>query len=130
MAFLPSPGTSLPVMSPDTGVSDGDAASPVTKDTARASDDWAALLVAKVEDVVALLRDRTVAPVTKIVRYVIFGLVAIFIASLLAVLFAVLLVRVLDNYAFHQRVWASYLIVGGIFAGAGLLLSSLRHPRS
>jgi ABC-type multidrug transport system permease subunit len=94
------------------------------------SDDWASLFVSKVETGVSLIRDRTVTPVVRVVRYIIFGLVALIIAILLGVLFAVVLVRVLDNYAFRRHVWASYLVVSGIFAAFGLLCSRMRHPRT
>jgi len=96
----------------------------------RSGRDWASVATAKVEEVVSLIRDRTVTPVLRAVRYVIFGLLAVFIATLLAVLLATGAVRVLDNYLFHRRVWASYLVIGGIFSGLGLFFSRMRHPRS
>jgi hypothetical protein len=111
-------------MSPDSTLGGADG-----KGDARAND-WAALATAKVEGVVSLIRDRTVTPVLRIVRYAIFGLLAVCISGLLGVLLAVGAVRVLDNYLFHQRVWASYLVIGGIFAVIGLFLSRMRHPRS
>ena len=40
------------------------------------------------------------------------------------------LVRLLDNEVFDQRVWASYLLIGGIFVVAGTLISTMRHSRS
>ena len=92
--------------------------------------DWAALATSKVESLVSLVRDRTVTPVFKIVRYVIFGLLAMFIAALLAVLGGAGIVRILDDYLFHQRVWASYLVIGGIFSALGMFLSRMRHPRT
>ena len=66
--------------------------------------------------------NRTLTPVVKVVRFVVLGLVAIFIVGLTAVLFAVGVVRVLDTEVFHRHVWASYLVVGGIFSLAGLFL--------
>jgi len=92
--------------------------------------DWASLATAKVEEVVSLIRDRTVTPVLRAVRFAIFGLLALFIGVLLAVLLATGAVRVLDNYLFHRRVWASYLVIGGIFSGLGLFFSRMRRPRS
>ena len=111
-------------MSPDNGVAGAN------NQSGAAGHDWAAVATGKVEEVVSLIRDRTVTPVLKAVRYVIFGLLAVFIAALLAVLFATGAVRVLDNYLFHRRVWASYLVIGGIFSVLGLFLSRMRHPRS
>jgi hypothetical protein len=103
-----------------------------SNDTAGTStrDDLAALATAKVEQVVSLIRDRTVTPVIRAVRFIIFGLLAVAIAALLSVLIAVGAIRVLDNYLFHRRVWASYLVIGGIFSALGLFLSQMRHPRS
>ncbi|MGD0082832.1 MAG: hypothetical protein ABSD78_06495 [Acidimicrobiales bacterium] len=128
-------------MSPDTGIGGGSTTggtngSNATGGTRPASpspspgNDWAKVLTAKVETVVSLIRDRTVTPVLRAVRFVIFGLIALSIGTVLAVVFAVLAVRVLDDYVFHSRVWASYLVLAGIFAVAGLLLSRMRHPRT
>ncbi len=119
-------GTSLPVMVSDTGEPSASEGAPGSGHR----DDWATALTGKVEDGVSVLRDRTVEPVARAVRYIIFGLMSLIIAGLLGVLFAVVLVRVLDDYAFHRRVWVSYLIVAGIFGAIGLLLARLRHPRT
>jgi hypothetical protein len=94
------------------------------------SEDWATQLTAKVDEVVSVIRDKTVLPVSRIVRYLILALLALGVALLLAVLFSVGIIRVLDTELFHKRVWASYLVVGGIFSLAGLLLSSKRQRRS
>jgi hypothetical protein len=111
-------------MSSDSGVSGA------SGNGGASGNDWAAVATAKVESVVSIIRDHTVTPVQRIVRYAIFGLLAVFIATLLAVLVGIGAVRVLDNYLFHWRVWASYLVIGGIFSAIGLLLSRMRRPRS
>lgn len=117
-------GGSLPVMASDSG------AGTVDRNDGPSGSDWAAAATAKVEEVVSLVRDRTITPVLRVVQYVVFGLLALSIVALLAVLGAVGLVRILDNYLFHQRVWASYVIVGGIFSAGGLFLMRMRRPRS
>ncbi|MGO9560378.1 MAG: hypothetical protein ACLPQS_09070 [Acidimicrobiales bacterium] len=96
------------------------------------SGDWAAQLTQKVEDVVSVVRDKTVEPVITAVRYLIFGLMALSVGTFVAVLFTVFALRVLDTEVpvFRTRVWASYLVVAGIFWAAGLLLSRKRHPRN
>ena len=123
-------------MSPDTGPGGdtnggADGSSPrLTSASPGKSADWAKLLTEKVEAVVSLIRDRTITPVFRAVRFIIFGLIALVIGAVIAVVFAVLAVRVLDDYVFHSRVWASYLVLTGIFAGGGLLLARMRHPRT
>jgi hypothetical protein len=121
---------SLPVMSPDTGLGNAGGTAGSGGSSGSAGNDWAALATAKVGDVVSLIRDRIVTPVIRAVRFIILGVLALAIGALLSVLIAIGAVRVLDNYLFHQRVWASYLVVGGIFSIAGLFLSWMRHPRS
>jgi len=97
--------------------------------SAGGGNDWAAQVTGKVEELVALVRDRTLTPVVKIVRFVILGLIAIFIGGMTTVLLAVGVIRVLDTEVFHRRVWASYLVVGGIFSLTGLLFSRMRNRR-
>lgn len=128
--------------SPETGVSRSELGAGSLEDTAsvplgaggdaRADGDLAAQLTGKVEAAVSLIRDKTVSPVAKAVRYLIFGLLAAFIGITIAVLFAIFSIRVLTTEVpvFHTRVWASWLIVAGIFWLGGLLLSLKRRPRS
>ncbi|MGH9296527.1 MAG: hypothetical protein ACRDZP_00950 [Acidimicrobiales bacterium] len=94
--------------------------------------DIAGKITKKVDELVMLIRDRAIRPVASGVRYLIFGLVALAVGAVLAVLFAVFAIRVLDDEVppFHHRVWASYLIVGGIFWLGGAFLSRKRHSRS
>lgn len=94
--------------------------------------DWPVQATRKVEDLVSIIRDKTVRPVSQTVRYLLFGLLAIFVSVVMAVLFAIFAIRVLDTEVpvFRTRVWASYLVVAGIFWLGGLLLSRKRHSRS
>ncbi len=102
----------------------------VNRNDGPSGSDWAAVATTKVEEVVSLVRDRTVTPVLRVVQYAVFALLALSVGALLAVLVATGLVRILDNYLFHRRVWASYLVIGGIFSVAGLFLMRVRRPRS
>jgi low temperature requirement protein LtrA len=94
--------------------------------------DWPEQATRKVEDVVSLIRDKTVRPISQVVRYFVFGLLAGAVGTVMAVLFAIFAIRVLDTEVpvFRTRVWASYLVVAGIFWLGGLLLSRKRHSRS
>lgn len=97
--------------------------------TVSGSPDFAARAADTVESVVALVRDRTVRPVTLAARAVVFGVVVAAGSLVLTVLLSVALVRVLTVYAFSGRVWASDLLVGAVFAAAGLAAWSRRAPR-
>ncbi|MGH9293542.1 MAG: hypothetical protein ACRDZ6_12355 [Acidimicrobiales bacterium] len=92
--------------------------------------DWAAQATRKVGDLVSLVRDRTVRPASKLVSYLLLGLLGAFVGATVAVLFAVGFVRLLDTEIFHRRVWASYLIVGGIFSMSGLFITRMRRRRT
>ncbi len=94
--------------------------------------DWPSQAAGKVEEAVSLVRDRAVRPITKGVRYLIFAVLAGAVALLLLVLLAVFALRVLDTEVpvFRTRVWASYLVLAGIFWVAGLLLTRMRHRRN
>jgi hypothetical protein len=89
--------------------------------------DFAAEAAARVEDLVEVLRDKSVRPVMRIVQVAIFGLVAVFLLVTLLVLISVGLVRVFDSFVFGNRVWASDALVGGIFTLGGLFLLSRRQ---
>ncbi|MDA8273766.1 MAG: hypothetical protein M0029_00100 [Actinomycetota bacterium] len=91
--------------------------------------DLAARAADAVESVVALVRDRTVRPVTLAARAVVFGVVVAAGSLVLTVLLSVALVRILTVYAFAGRVWASDLLVGAVFVAAGLAAWSRRSPR-
>ena len=93
-------------------------------------DDWAAQLTEKVGQVVELIRDHTVRPVQTFVRAAIFGVLALFVVVFVLVLLVIGVIRLLNNEVFDQRVWASYLLIGGIFVVIGTLISRMRHSRT
>jgi len=88
-------------------------------------DDWAAQLTEKVGQLVELVRDHTVRPVQKFVRAAIFGALAFSVVIFVIVAFVIGFIRLLNNEVFDQRVWASYLLIGGIFVGVGTLISRM-----
>lgn len=95
-----------------------------------ASTDWPARLADTVEDVVGTVHDRVVRPLLLAARAVVFGILVGAMALVLAVLFSIAVVRLLDDYAFGKRVWASDLVVGGLLTVAGLLAWSRRRARA
>jgi len=82
-----------------------------------------------VEDVVAAVHDRVVRPLLLAGRAAVFGIVIAAMTLVLGVLLAIAVVRLLDNYAFGHRVWASDALVGGVITVIGLAAWSLRRPR-
>jgi len=93
-------------------------------------DDWAAQLTDKVGELVELVRDHTVRPVEKLVRTAIFGALAFSVVIFVLIALVIGVIRLLNNEVFDQRVWASYLLMGGIFVVMGTLISRMRHSRS
>lgn len=96
---------------------------------APAEAEWPAKVADTIEDVVGAVSDRLVRPLTLVARGVVFGVVAATMALVLAVLGMILLVRLLDVYAFGGRVWASDTVLGGVLVGVGAFAWSKRAGR-
>jgi hypothetical protein len=90
--------------------------------------DWTTDLVDNLDSAIALVRDKTVVPAQKATKAVVYGLCVFFFALTAAVMLAVALFRVLVIVT--GEVWASYLILGGIFVIAGAFCWTLRSPRT
>ena len=91
--------------------------------------DWPAKVADTVDDVVAGVHDKVIRPLMLVARGLVFGIIIGVMALTLSVLGAVALVRVLDNYAFGHRVWASDTLVGGLLALVGAFAWSRRRTR-
>ncbi|MHB8498364.1 MAG: hypothetical protein ACYDES_10335, partial [Acidimicrobiales bacterium] len=75
----------------------------------------------RVEELVELLRDKTVRPLTLATRAIVFGII-VFAASIVTVtLLSVAIIRLLTVYAFGGRVWLSDAVVGAVFVILGLV---------
>ncbi len=91
--------------------------------------DWPAHLADSLEDVVRAIRERAIRPVVLAARAVVFGVIVLTMAIVTAVLIAVATVRLLDVYAFGNRVWASDALVGTLLCAAGVFAWSRRYRR-
>jgi len=93
--------------------------------------DWTVQTADTIDRVVTTIRSKTSDPLVGIARWVVFGLLAAIVVTLALVLLAIASVRALIVYLpfGDDRVWAAYLIVGGIFVLAGLLLFRKSGPR-
>ena len=90
--------------------------------------DWTTDLVDNLDSAIALVRDKTVVPAQKATRAVVYGLLVAFFVLSAVLMLAIALFRVL--VVLTGEVWASYLILGGIFVIAGTFLWTLRGPRA
>jgi hypothetical protein len=94
--------------------------------------DWTVQTADTIDRVVTTIRSKTSDPLVGVARWIVFGLLAAIVGAMAFVLLAVASVRALIVYLpfGDDRVWAAHLIVGGIFAFAGLLLFRKARPRA
>lgn len=89
---------------------------------------WPAHAADLVVEVVDKVRDKTATPVLTISRAIVYGTAIVFLAIMAVVLLIVGVVRVINSYL-PGDVWATYLLLGALFLGAGLLVWSTRRPK-
>jgi hypothetical protein len=100
---------------------------------ASTGEDWAAATADAIERAVQSVRAKTAEPLERVVRLVVFGLLAGIVGIAIAVLLAVVVLRVLVvllDVVWQPEVWLAYLILGGIFVGTGLLVWGRRTPKT
>lgn len=90
--------------------------------TSDVGEQWIAKATDGIESVVGLVRDHSLRPALTVLRFVLVGLLAAALATLMAVLGVVGVVRLLTVDAFSGRVWASDVVVGGGLTVIGLVL--------
>jgi hypothetical protein len=91
--------------------------------------DWITHLVDSIERYVTLARERTTRPLILLARALVFGLMTAILAMTAAVLAAIMVVRIIENYL-PGGVWKSHFITGALFTGAGLFLMSKRNQKA
>lgn len=89
--------------------------------------DWGAQLSTSFLDLVDGVRGKTTGPILKIARALVYGLVIIVAALMMATFVLIALVRLVDNLV-PGAVWGTYLILGGLFLLLGMILWSRRTP--
>jgi hypothetical protein len=88
-----------------------------------AQGDWPAQAADTIVRVVGQVRDKTAGPAITAARGVVYGLLAGLLGATCAVLLAIMLVRVLDNYLVGENnTWLAHLLVGAVFSVAGLFM--------
>lgn len=91
-----------------------------------ASVDWATETADRIESVVVSIRSKTADPLERIVRIVVYGIVAAVLSIAALVLLTAALVRAVD-IAIPGGVWSAHLSIGGIFTVVGLFLWAKRR---
>ncbi len=79
-----------------------------------------------IDTVVDTINDRIVRPIVLVARGIVFGILIATFLVVAGVGTAIMGLRVLDVYAFPTAIWASYLVLGGIFSLIGLILWAKR----
>lgn len=87
--------------------------------------DLAAKGMDTVDLVVAMLRDKTVRPLTLVARGLIFGIIVLAAAVTTLTLISVSGIRLLTVYL-HNKVWIAQLIVGVLFVALGIVAWAFR----
>jgi hypothetical protein len=90
------------------------------------NDDWITAVLAKLEHGVSLVRDTATNRVIKVMRSVMYGVMAAIIGVFAFILLAVMAVRLLFVGTGH-RAWLAHGITGLVFLIAGVVLLRLRH---
>jgi hypothetical protein len=90
--------------------------------------DWTTDLVDNLDSAIAMVRDKTVVPAQNATKAVVYGLLVAFFALTAFLMIAIALFR--GIVILTGEVWASYLILGGIFVIAGAFCWLLRSPRT
>lgn len=93
--------------------------------------DWPAQAADAIEKAVQGVRDKTTGPAITAARWLVAGLFALVAGTAIAILLAVMLVRILDivlpdSVFGEQHVWAAHLLVGLPLFITGLVLLSKR----
>jgi hypothetical protein len=96
-------------------------------------EDWAAATADAIERAVQSVRAKTADPLERVVRLVVYGLLAGIVGIAIAVLLAIAAVRglvELIDVVWQREVWLAHLITGGIFVLAGLFIWTRRTSKS
>jgi hypothetical protein len=97
---------------------------------ARRDDDWAIQTADTIDRIVETVRSNTSDRLVSITRGVVFGLLALILATTALVVVSIVVVRVL--VILLGSAWAAYLVLGGLFTLFGLLLwrQAWKRPES
>ena len=91
------------------------------------SGNWPGQAADLVVDTVDKVRDKTTGPIQTAARGLVYGIVALVLGTMVAVLLIVGAVRLLDAVQPWGNVWLPYLELGVVFLGVGIFLFRRRR---
>ena len=98
------------------------------------SADWVTQLVGLIERIVGALNSKATRPAIKVVRGLVYGVIAACFAVMALILSAIAAVRLLviatGALFTHEQTWLAECVVGALFLLAGFFLLSRRHARA
>ena len=97
-------------------------------------EDWPAQVADQIERVVGTIRDKTTGPALRFVTAIVYGTFIAIVATMVAVLFAIMAVRFVNNYLpdsvfGEEHMWAAHLIIGLAFVIGGAIIWSRRRSK-
>jgi hypothetical protein len=95
--------------------------------------DWPAQLTDAIVRVVDQVTSKTTKPAVKVVRAIVYGLIAGLLGIVIVLLGFTGLFRAVDrlrNLIIKDSVWITYLALGSLFTLSGAVLFRMRKPRS
>lgn len=91
-------------------------------------EDWATQATDTIDQVIGVVREKTVVPARAAAKALVYGLLAGFFIAVAVVLLIIAFFR--GAFIVTGRVWGAYLWTGGILVIAGVLCWTRRSPRS
>jgi tetrahydromethanopterin S-methyltransferase subunit F len=96
--------------------------------------DWPAQAADTIERVVGTVRDKTTGQLVTAARWLVYGTFAAIVGLIVAVLLAVVGVRIIDVYlpdawVGEDHTWVAHLIIGALFTLVGMVLWSKRTAK-
>lgn len=87
--------------------------------------DWTADLLDRLDHLIDVVRTNTTDRLVKVARAVVFGVIAVILGTMAAIVAVIGAIRLLD-VLLPSSVWLPYVVLGAIFLGLGLFLWSKR----
>ena len=81
--------------------------------------DWTKDLLDRLDHYIDVVRSNTTDRLVKVVRVLVYGVIALILGSMAGIIALITLIRVLD-IVLPREVWLPYMVLGAIFLLAGL----------